>query len=146
MMNIFVVTKKTKTNPEVSVWIRILPITPIRADSDPQHWYKLISKMFYIMRRGREIKLTGQEEREENKIKLSYCFFVCAQVTVLRPGFFLYFFYIIWQDAGKRTRVAATADRCATNELHTSLIVLNLPTTSDPTMFFRPNYCGNFSN
>ena len=31
-----------------------------------------------------------------------------------------YFMYNIWQDAGKRTRVAATAARCATNELHTS--------------------------
>ena len=31
------------------------------------------------------------------------------------------FIYNIWQDAGIRTRVAATAARCATNELHTSL-------------------------
>ena len=33
----------------------------------------------------------------------------------------LNFIYSIWQDAGIRTRVAATAARCATNELHTSL-------------------------
>ena len=32
-----------------------------------------------------------------------------------------YFMYNFWQDAGNRTRVAATASRCATNELHTSL-------------------------
>ena len=104
MMNIFVVTKKTKTNPEVSVWIWILPITPIRADSDPQHWYKLIPKM----RRGREIKLTGQEEREENKIKLSNCFFLCAQVTVLRPGFFLLFLHYL---AGCREANPSCCDR-----------------------------------
>ena len=35
------------------------------------------------------------------------------------PGF--YFSYNIWQDAGIRTRVAETAARCATIELHTSL-------------------------
>ena len=29
--------------------------------------------------------------------------------------------YNIWQDAGIRTRVAANAAKCATNELHTSL-------------------------
>ena len=34
------------------------------------------------------------------------------------PGF--YFMFNIWQDAGIRTRVAATAAKCATNELHTS--------------------------
>ena len=34
--------------------------------------------------------------------------------------------YNIWQDAGIRTRVAATATRCATNELHTSLITVVL--------------------
>ena len=32
-----------------------------------------------------------------------------------------YFMYNIWQDAGIRTRVAANAAKCATNELHTSL-------------------------
>ena len=30
--------------------------------------------------------------------------------------------YNIWQDAGIRTRDAATAAKCATNELHTSLM------------------------
>ena len=30
----------------------------------------------------------------------------------------LYFNYNIWQDAAIQTRVAATAARCATNELH----------------------------
>ena len=38
----------------------------------------------------------------------------------LSPRVF-YFMYNVWQDAGKRTRVAATIARCATNELHTSL-------------------------
>ena len=33
----------------------------------------------------------------------------------------------IWQDAGNRTRVAATAARCATNELHTFLALALLP-------------------
>ena len=32
-----------------------------------------------------------------------------------------YSMYNIWQDAGIRTRLAETAARCATNELHTSL-------------------------
>ena len=35
------------------------------------------------------------------------------------PSF--YFMYSIWQDAGIRTLVAATAARFSTNELHTSL-------------------------
>ena len=100
MMNIFVVTKKTKTNPEVSVWIWILPITPIRADSDPQHWYKLIPKMFYIMRRGREIKLTGQEEREENKIKLSNCFFCVPRLPYSVPVFLNTFFTLFGRMPG----------------------------------------------
>ena len=30
--------------------------------------------------------------------------------------------YNIWQDAGIRTRVAATAAKCATNELHSTHI------------------------
>ena len=42
----------------------------------------------------------------------------CSQGPVLRPGIF-YFMDNIWQDAGIRTQVAATAARCATNELHT---------------------------
>ena len=40
----------------------------------------------------------------------------CSQGPVLRPGIF-YFMDNIWQDAGIRTQVAATAARCATNEL-----------------------------
>ena len=40
------------------------------------------------------------------------------------PSF--YFMYSIWQDAGIRTRVAATAARFATNELHTSLKMFEL--------------------
>ena len=36
-----------------------------------------------------------------------------------------YFVYNIWQNAGNRTRIAATAARCATNELHTSIPVSN---------------------
>ena len=42
-------------------------------------------------------------------------------------GFLLYCMYNIWQDAGIRTRVAATAARCATNELHTSLMSYTHP-------------------
>ena len=34
--------------------------------------------------------------------------------------------YNIWQDAGNWTRVAANAARCATNELHTSLVLYYL--------------------
>ena len=53
-----------------------------------------------------------------------FFFFFC-----LFPGFRrvrsplrnFYFMYNIWQDARNRTRIAATAARCATNELHTSL-------------------------
>ena len=45
----------------------------------------------------------------------------CAQGPVHRSWYF-YFMYSIWQDAGIRTRVAATAARCVTNELHTSLM------------------------
>ena len=40
------------------------------------------------------------------------------------PSRGFYFMFNIWQDAGNRTRVAATAARCATNELHTSLFTL----------------------
>ena len=43
------------------------------------------------------------------------------------PGF--YFLFNIWQDAAIRTRVAATAARCATNELHTSLMIHIYPTS-----------------
>ena len=39
----------------------------------------------------------------------------------------IYFMYINWQDAGIRTRFAATAARCATNELHTSLSATHIP-------------------
>ena len=44
-------------------------------------------------------------------------------------GFLLYCMYDIWQDAGIRTQVAATAARCATNdnELHTSLMSYTHP-------------------
>ena len=38
-----------------------------------------------------------------------------------------YLMYNIWQDAGNRTRFAATAARCATNELHTSLSATHIP-------------------
>ena len=41
------------------------------------------------------------------------------------PSF--YFMYNIRQDAGIRTRVAATAARFATNELHTSLMIYKHP-------------------
>ena len=37
------------------------------------------------------------------------------------PSRDLYFMYNIWQDAGIQTPVAATAARCAPNELHTSI-------------------------
>ena len=47
-------------------------------------------------------------------------------LSCTRPGCF-YFMYNIWQDAGIRTRVAATAARCATNELHTSLWATHIP-------------------
>ena len=39
--------------------------------------------------------------------------------SALRPGFYKYFMNNIWQDAGTRTWLAATAVRCATNELNT---------------------------
>ena len=39
--------------------------------------------------------------------------------STFRPE--LNFMYSIWQDAGVRTRVAATASRYATNELHTHI-------------------------
>ena len=62
-------------------------------------------------------------------ILICFCLFFqisfCSQVSVLRPEFlpYLKYRYNIWQDAGIPTRVAATAVRWATNELHTSLIL-----------------------
>ena len=41
------------------------------------------------------------------------------------PPSVLNFMYSIWQDAGIRTQVAATAVRCATNKLHASLYNVN---------------------
>ena len=49
---------------------------------------------------------------------------ICSQGPALRPGF--YFMYNIWQDAGIRTRIAATAARYATNKVHTSLFLIFL--------------------
>ena len=40
--------------------------------------------------------------------------------------------YNMWQDAGIRTRIAATAARCATNELHTATENFTHPTTPHP--------------
>ena len=48
--------------------------------------------------------------------------FVPKVRRVRSPPQDFYFMYNIWQDAGNRTRVAANAARCATNELHTSLV------------------------
>ena len=39
----------------------------------------------------------------------------CSQSPVIRPGCF-YCMNNSWQDAGIRTQIAATADRCATNQ------------------------------
>ena len=43
--------------------------------------------------------------------------------SALRARFLLFVQY--WQDVGIRTRVAATADRWATNELHAYLLLLD---------------------
>ena len=57
----------------------------------------------------------------------------CSQAPELRPGFiYTLHMYNIWQDAGNRTRVAASAARCATNELHTSLNELHTSQPSQP--------------
>ena len=53
-----------------------------------------------------------------------FCFYTLFVPRIKEGPLFvpsLNFIYSIWQDAGIRTRVAATAVRCATNELHTSL-------------------------
>ena len=48
-------------------------------------------------------------------------FFVRVKEGPLSALFFSSFMYNIWQDAGIRTRYAATSARYATNELNTSL-------------------------
>ena len=54
---------------------------------------------------------------------IKQCFFISLFVPRVRrvrsPPRDFNFMYDIWQDAGNRTRVTATAARCATNELHT---------------------------
>ena len=52
-------------------------------------------------------------------------FFVPRVRRVRSPPRDFYLLYNICQDAGNRTRVAATAARCAINELHTSLGILS---------------------
>ena len=47
--------------------------------------------------------------------------FLRVNTTIVHNCWDFHFIYNIWQDAGNRTRVAAIAARCATNELHTSL-------------------------
>ena len=47
------------------------------------------------------------------------------------PSQDFYFMYNIWQDAGYQTRVAATAARCATIELHTSSSICDVLPTGD---------------
>ena len=60
-----------------------------------------------------------------------YSFFFILFVPRVRrvrsPPRDFYFMYNIWQDARNRTQVAATAARCATNELHTSLVSYTHP-------------------
>ena len=51
-----------------------------------------------------------------------YLFFVPGLSWVCSPSYRLCLLYVqFWQDTGIRTRDAATAARCATNELHTTL-------------------------
>ena len=57
--------------------------------------------------------------RAEMKILILFC----SQGPV-HCSWDFYFLYNIWQDVGIWTRVAATAARCATYELHTSLNIL----------------------
>ena len=69
-----------------------------------------------------------------------YKFFLSLFVPRVKEGplsvqsFYFYYDdlyrYSIWQDAGIRTRVAATAARCATNELHTPLMSYTHPCIS----------------
>ena len=59
----------------------------------------------------------GKHNGDMGENKKLYTFFV-KEGPLSVPGF--YFMYNIWQDAGIRTRVAATAARCAANELYTS--------------------------
>ena len=58
----------------------------------------------------------GKHNGDMGENKKLYTFFV-KEGPLSVPGF--YFMYNIWQDAGIRTRVAATAARCAANELYT---------------------------
>ena len=51
-----------------------------------------------------------------------FVLFVPRFSRVRSPSRVFYFMYYIWQYAGIRTRVAATAARCAINELHTFLM------------------------
>ena len=65
---------------------------------------------------------TNNEKSIKNHSKkiFNLFYYFCSQGPVLRPGFlYRYFLYNIQQDAGIRTRVAATAARSATNEQHT---------------------------
>ena len=58
----------------------------------------------------------GKHNGDMGENKKLYTFFV-NEGPLSVPGF--YFMYNFWQDAGIRTRVAATAARCAANELYT---------------------------
>ena len=60
----------------------------------------------------------GKHNGDMGENKKLYTFFV-KEGPLSVPGF--YFMYNIWQDAGIRTRDSATAARCATIELQTSL-------------------------
>ena len=53
--------------------------------------------------------------------------------------------YNIWQDAGNQTRAAATAARCATNELHTSLNIISLHISPLQILFLFSYFRGSFS-
>ena len=58
-----------------------------------------------------------------------------------------YYMYNIWQDAGtgNQTRAAATAARCATNELHTSLNIISLHISPLQILFLFSYFRGSFS-
>ena len=58
---------------------------------------------------------------EQIASRITFYTLFCSQGQKEGPLSFrgLHFLYNVWQDAGIRTLFAATAARCATNELHT---------------------------
>ena len=97
-------------------------------------------KLTISIKKNQSQKPSFCNRNREEKTPQIYIFFKFFLFPGLRrvhsPLWDFYFMgYNIWQDAGNRTRVIATAARCATNELHTSLMSYTLPSKDIQLLF-----------